>query len=306
MNTTAELTTEHTQLFNSIYYHNVDRREAFNELWKKAKSTMTITQDEFIRQMDHEFMEWCNTVIVKQVNGKEPICNGSINDSLSLDELLQFDAGRKTSFIHSMQVSGQYNNSFSVLPEVFFKMDPIYTWPEIQELLKGSESELNEALTKVYNKRSNHRAALLSAENDYYYKLGLMTREKLKEVKINGEFEMPLHQLIGYIESGGNWNDFNTARVNQSLKLIDKTFPRRNYGANNCNTGTRQHVFTTMNDYIFLKVSYCNSSELARFIEWFEQYKNEIAKINKCDSIRYESNEFEHDGRDFTLVMWWD
>lgn len=305
MRTTTELT-PHNELFNSIYYHNVDRKEAFNELWKKAKSTMTISEDEFLRQMSQEFNEWCNTVIVKEVNGKMPICNGSVNDSLTLDELLQFDAGRKASFIHNLQVSGQYNTSFSVLPEVFVPMDSVYQWSEIKELLNGSEEELNLALTTVYNKLSNHRSSLLRAEQDYYYKLGLITRERLKEVKIRGEFEMPLYQLIGYIKSGGNWNDFNTERVNQSLKLIDKTFPRRNYGVNNCNTGQKQHVFTTMNDYIFLKVSYCNSSELARFIEWFEQYKNEIAQINKCDSIRYEANEFEHDGRDFTLVMWWD
>lgn len=58
-----------------------------------------------------EFNQWCSTE-VKDVNGKQPIVNGSVNKHLSIEEMKQFSAHTKIRLIHNLQVSWQFHHSF--------------------------------------------------------------------------------------------------------------------------------------------------------------------------------------------------
>lgn len=246
--------------------------------------------------------------VVKEVNGKQPISNGSINASLTLAELLKFDIGRKAGFIHNLNVSGEFAHSFKDIENVIFeKLEPVCTWKQRRDLLeKLDELSIDAALTLTFENYQKHAARMQAKTSDYLYNLGYEMPDICQKFKIRGELKMALPQLQGYIAKSGSWNDFNVSNVSKALQHIENTFPRVNYGDNNCNTGRKQHEFSIMSDYIFTSVTYVNGRELEVIKKWFEENKNEIQRTSKCDSIRFESNDYEHDGHDFKLVMWWD
>lgn len=305
-----------------LYYGRPERKEVFKAIFDKFRdhyNSMPCMADspkiysevyplfENIVSDDYQTF-FVGEEVVKEVNGKEPICNGSINNSLTLEELLQFDLGRKAGFIHNLNVSGEFAHSFKdIESSIFEKLEPVCTWQKANELLQQlDERSIDEALKLTFNNYQKHAQMLLAKTSDYLYNLGYEMPDVCKKFKIRGELQMALPQLLGYIAKGGSWNDFNVANVSKALQHIENTFPRKNYGQNNCNSGSKQHEFSIMSDYIFCAVQYVNGNELEVIKKWFEENKNQLQRVSKCDSIRFESNDYEHDGHDFKLVMWWD
>ncbi len=253
----------------------------------------------------NDFNTWVIDNTTYEVNGKKPVVNGGINTSLTVDELICFDVATKIRLIHSLQVSGEFLHSYQgVKGEAFTKLEKIY---EIDDLIeKATEQEINFAIYKLVSRFKAHEAEMQKLTAKIDFKRGEMICDFFKTNHIKAETHFNVNELCGYIQGIGQWNEFEPAKIIPILQLFDKTFPRKDYGINNPNTGALCHSFSIKNDYIFLNVDYCNSNQLEAFKTWYNDVATRNQKKLQADSMRIEIGEFGNNAHSFTLVMWWD
>jgi hypothetical protein len=242
---------------------------------------------------------------MKQINGKDLICNGSINPSLTIDELLQFDIDQKRTALHYLQVEGGYPPKFEEIEtSVFEKLPELYSYKQWQEF---DENQINEALTIVYNRLQQHTQYLITKTGSVHYELGKSIHSAQQELRFGGELEMTIDKLRGYISCVGNWNGFKAGEVCRGLNRLHKIAPRRDCGINNCNTGSIRHKWSIESAFIFLKFGLCYEQEVNDIQTWFKTLSG-IKEILKADSFRLQIDPVEKSDNQayITLVMWWD
>ncbi len=244
----------------------------------------------------------------QEINGKFLICNGSINATLTIDELLQFNEDNKRTALRYFQIEGQYRQINSEIDSSVFKpMQELYTYETLMQL---SGSELDLALTKVYNNLQQHEAQLQVATNRLHYDLGKKIHAATIDLKFSGELKLTKGQLLGFIDAIGNWNDFRANKVAKAINYLHASAPRVNYGNNNPNTGRLWHEWCIAGDSIYMKFGLCNSEALATIKNWFNTITN-VKSMAGADSFELHVQEIQNEySKDqcyiVTVELWWD
>lgn len=240
---------------------------------------------------------------MKQVNGKDLICNGSINKTLTLEELLQFDIEHKHTAIRYLGTAGEYAHSFEEIDgNVFTALPPLYEYQQIQEF---NNEQANEALTIVYNRLNEHHELMKQKSHALHIELGKKIHGAQSELKFTGEFNLTFGQALGFVSAAGNWNDFKVSKVHHLLKKLHDRAPRVNFGVNNPNTGRIWHTWSIKSDYILMNFGYTDERGVKILEEWFKTVKY-LQNLANVDSFKLNIESYENDGFEVSLVMWWD
>jgi len=240
-----------------------------------------------------------------QVNGKYRVVNGSINPSLTLEELLQFSTDEKRDTIHSLQVHGHYFHHFQDIDhDVFEPLPDLYTYQQIKN--EFNEIQVDEALKDVFNRLRKHEQTLRIKTEELHFQLGKEIFEARRKLKFNGEFVLSKGQLLGFVLCIGNWNDFNVLNVHRTINFLHNDAPRKNFGDNNPNTGQLNHKWSIQDDFIFMDFGYNFEKEAKDIEAWFKTIKYRVEQLSKADSVRLAVEDAGHGGFMVRLVLWWD
>jgi hypothetical protein len=222
----------------------------------------------------------------------------------TLKELLQCTLSEKRSAIHQIQVEGHYQRSFfEVDEEVFEPLPDLYTHQQINEF---TEKQVNEALKIVFNRLIAHEESLIVKTERLHIPIGKEIYQVSRKLKFSGEFRLSKGKLLGFVESIGNWNDFNVNNVKLTINFLHVNAPRKNYGKNNYSTGELNHQWSIKDDYIFMDFDY-NRKEAVHEIEtWFKTVQHHVKELSKADSVRLQVDDADDGASYVRLVLWWD
>jgi hypothetical protein len=242
------------------------------------------------------------------VNDKQPIVNGSINPTLTADELTQFDTDTKRTALWSLKVGTEFAHHYEdVEPSIFTPLRYELSYDELKE---ADDALLDWHIRELTRQSDDHRREMEAQTGRFFYQLGREFHEAQKKFRIAGEFRMTLSQLCGYITAEGAGNSFDPVKVKPVLRCVDRTFPRLDYGLNNPNTGRRQHFWTIENATIRLKVDYLKGEAMETVRAWFKVSEPVIRTHAVADEVSLIVNDFSISETDIaydaTVRLWWD
>lgn len=238
-----------------------------------------------------------------QATAIQPIINGSVNPRLTPELFNELDFTAKRQVIWNIIVSMGFAHSFpEVDPKCFEKPDEEYSYSQI------TEDNANELFVTMRDKFNAHHNRMKSKTSNLHYDLGRKIYAAQKELGFGGMMELDKYRLKGYISACGNWNDFNASEVSAAIGRMHELAPRRDYGPNNCNTGSIMHKLKSVHgcEYVILSYEFITTQDLERVIEFYEKHWEPKGKSIKADSIRFEESDHGHGYHGIDLIWWWD
>jgi len=233
----------------------------------------------------------------------QPIINGKVNPNLTLEifQLLPFE--KKRDVIWNIIVSMQFVHCFEgVDARCFNKGEEIFNYEQIQE--EGVDEIYKEVSSQF---RSKHNRMLAKTRN-LHFELGKKIYEVQKELGFGGLITLDSSRLRGYIEACGSWNDFNSSNISKAIPQLERLVPKRDYGINNPNTGSKMHEWKTCYgcEYVMLVWNFVDGKDLARIQIFYEDDWKRKGQSCQADSIRIEINELGNQYYSVELIWWWD
>ena len=241
---------------------------------------------------------------------KEPFTNGSINPSLTISEMVEFDDETKRKFLYQMILNVGKNSAFNrqdIDPDIY---QPLFF--DEQKYRNGIKeipaSELNEELCRFDLDVYVHLQKLRAQTYEKHFEQGKEINRVQKELGFAGELKMSLGKLCGYITAVGKWNDFDPEYIIPILHEMDADCPRQDYGVNNINSGRKHHTWSIKNDYIFLNTEYIGGKQrIDTWVNWMNKAIHKYRHGLHVDSMRIDGEEYNDPIAAYKhLVMWWD
>lgn len=234
---------------------------------------------------------------------KEPIVNGSINKTLTVEEAKQFDYETKKRMCWYFVVGINYHHSFNdVNDAVFFQTNELPTYEDIKSCSENEIDEVLEYLMDIYNHKYQ---ALKTSNRENGIAKGREIRKQQSLLGFGGFLKMDYTRLIGYVLEEGGWNEKEPQAVCDMIEKLEEAAPRMNYGVNNPNTGGKKHYWTTTGEYITLCYDYVSEKEMEEIMKFYNLFEV-LARNCNADSIRNEITEHPHKHFGIELIMWWD
>lgn len=233
---------------------------------------------------------------------KSPKCNGSFNWSISPNEFSEYSIAERKAMAWSIICELKSGYSFrDVEPKVFTAPVVQYTYDMI------ADETVDTILLNVYTQFQQLHKQLLSLTADYQFKQGQKLQKVQVELQFGGFLKLNANQLKGYLMAIGSWNDFDCSTVCSAITNLELLVPKRDYGPNNINTGTKMHTWTTTGEYITIMFDYLCETDRARVMDFYKNHFVIYGEIAHADSVRFEENKFpDRDACSLELIMWWD
>lgn len=230
----------------------------------------------------------------------QPIINGSANPRLTPKLFAELDKQTQAQVIWNLKVGGEFAHTFRDIDHEVFEKLPTSAHedhPDPVENFKKVRKALQDHHNRMRVKTSNRR-----------YELGKRIYQAQRELGFGGMIQLDADRLQGFVKEGGNWNDFNTVKVNAGIARIEAEAPRQDYGPNNPNTGYPIHKWkiSPNAEYIVLEYDFINLETAARVKDFFRNYFEPYGRSMKADSIRIEEQDLGNGYFSAELVLWWD
>ena len=242
---------------------------------------------------------------------KQLIVNGSLNPSMTSEELLQLEGEDLIQAAWYIQVS--ITRGYSLFyPEVMYLHAEIYA--KICEEVKipcYTHADLHTNTKEKLDVLLKAKEAIkIRYMVDLEFKEAHQGRELYrlqKELNFKGRFDLTPFQLMGYISARGNWNCFETVPVKRAIRKLELSVPVRDFGINNPNTGMREHQWSIENDYIYLKSPYLSQreGESDKWAIFFSTFEVSMEGA-KADSIQSSKTTNGASITGFEFYAWWD
>lgn len=233
----------------------------------------------------------------------QPIINGKVNPNLTLEIFKSLTFDRKRDVIWNIIVSMQFAHCFDGIDaRCFEKKEEIFKYDQIQE------EGVDEMYEKVQSQFQAIHNQMLAKTQDLHFGLGKKIYEVQKELGFGGLISLDVFRMMGYIEACGSWNDFNSKNVSRAISSLDKLAPKKDYGVNNPNTGSKMHQWKTCHgcEYVMLVWDFVDEKDLERIKSFYENDWTSKGRSCKVDSIRIEVNELGDRYFSVELIWWWD
>lgn len=222
---------------------------------------------------------------------KEMIVNGSLNPSLTLDEILEhFD--EKGWVVATWSVIVNMN--------VYHNVDNL---PEYSDVVKHPRKHLLDA----WEARERLMETLNVNRKNKHIDEGRNLHEVASTIATPKNHVLRLfpYQAVGYIGCLTDWNTFETAKVKRVIKKIEALRIRSDFGINNTNTGREVLSWMIEGDSrITLCIDCMSKATKSRVLQEFDGHIRAIMALAKPDSIRLEGS--EEGSYEMHYVMWWD
>lgn len=197
-------------------------------------------------------------------------------------------------------VSLEFAHSFrDIDPKIFIHTPSKFTYDML------TPEAIDDILVNIRTEYQQRHKQLLTLTSNYYYRQGHEIAKARKELGFGGFLEMDFRKLIGFIDAGGSWNDFNHNKVSDAIKELDQLAPRF-YMPNNPNNGSKRHKWTTSGEYITMRCDYIGKEVREEYINFYNIHFERIARSIQADSVRMELTELQFDACSLEFIMWWD
>lgn len=217
---------------------------------------------------------------------KHLIVNGSLNPSLTLEELLNH-------FIANDWVQAAW--SIAVELNVYHGDKDKISYDDIKASPKAK-------LLELWTKRKTTLRAKSAAENEAYFKEGRQMHTFLSSIRTPEPHILSFHphQALGYLEECTAWNKFSPRKLQRVIEEIEALDIRADFGENNPNTGRKIVSWSNRRDYWMLKFKLGGETK-NKIVNRYDRILREIFRQAEPDSVRVEEDQFE-----MTYVLWWD
>lgn len=221
---------------------------------------------------------------------KELIVNGSLNPSLTLDEILENFDDQGLAFAAW---------SIIVKMNVHYKIDGL---PEYSDVNKNPRQHLLDA----WERHERLMEMLEFIRKEQHVQEGRDLHEVVSTIATPRNHALRLfpYQAIGYIGCLSDWENFESTRVQHVIEKIEALGIRADFGINNPNTGKEVLSWEIVGDsYVTLCID-CMGKTKSRVLNDFDAHIRAIMKSANPDMIRLEGS--EESSYELRYVMWWD
>jgi len=232
----------------------------------------------------------------------EPIVNGSFNHELTNEQMLEFPFESKKQMAWNLIVSMQFAHSFKNVDHKVF--NPVVAQKYTHDML--TPDCIDDVLVTVRTQYQQKHKDLLRLTADLYYKQGAEIYRQQKELGFGGFLKMDGRKMIGYIQAGGSWNEYNHIDIASAVQELEQLVPKVYYNPNNPNNGNKMHEWTTTGEYLTMVFNYLSKKDHDRCMEFYNKHFQPIGRRIKADSVRFELTEHPNDHYALEFVMWWD
>lgn len=222
---------------------------------------------------------------------KKVIVNGSINPSITLDEILEHYTANEFK-------DAAWN--IAVKLDVYFGQK-LATYDEVCAEPREMLIKLWGELEKATNAKAKEKASQEFQEGLELF--AFLDKFKIKTDSVafrHPEFPMTPNQALGFLSTYEQWNNYDSQKIASAVRKIEDLNIREDFGVNNPNTGSEITTYLKKGDCFI--VSFKVSER--QHDEWVKKHEASVTTIltgAAPDSVRVIKGKF-----DITFVAYWD
>lgn len=230
----------------------------------------------------------------------QPIINGSVNPRLTPELFAELNPELQAQVIWSLKVDGEFAHSFKDIDrEVFIKI-PTGDHEDHPDSVQN--------FIRVKDKLARHHNYMRVKTSQRRFELGIRIHQAQRELGFEGFVQMDADRLQGFVQAGGNWNEFKVSDVNAGIRHLEAKSPRKEYGVNNPNHAHPLHKWkiSPSTEYIVMEFDSLDQAQFEGVWNFYHEEFQSAARRMKADSCRFEEHKHEDGLFSAELILWWD
>lgn len=218
---------------------------------------------------------------------KQLIVNGSVNPSLTLEEILE-------NFTTSDFLRAAWN--------ITCKITTYFSHAGKQPTHSEIRSDSQNMLIRQWTLLKSLEADKLKSNQAREFQEGVRFYEFVDSISSPKQhtIELTTHQALGFLDKQSAWNNYDPKKIAKAIENVGALGLYLDYGVNNPNTGRNIVSWAYHGDYWLLRIerSAANPSKVTE-----KAHEKILTILGHTDPsfVRVEEEEYER-----TYVMWWD
>ncbi|MDK9789768.1 hypothetical protein [Vibrio sp. D431a] len=223
---------------------------------------------------------------------KKPIVNGSVNPSITLEEILaNFDDKVFVDCAWTLAVKLDVRHNVKTISYDEVKASPrdslLKIWDEHEQVISKQMQDL--------------KATEMAEGKGYFEFVKSFTNRSRGSGRMAPVIPMSPNQILGYLAaSEERWNYFEPSKIASSIRDIEKMKIRADYGTNNINTGEEITTYILSGGHLNVQFNVSENKQ----DEWLRKHEAAITvrlKSSNPYSVKVEKSKFE-----ITFKAYWD
>jgi hypothetical protein len=230
----------------------------------------------------------------------QPIINGKVNPRLTPELFAELPEEVQIRVIWNLKVDGEFAHSFQDIDKEVFVKIPTGSHEDHPDHVENFK--------RIQDRLARHHNSMRVKTQQRRFELGQRIHQAQRELGFEGFIQMDADRLQGFVQAGGNWNDFKVSDVNAGIRHIEARVPRKVYGVNNPNTGQTFHKWKIVpsTEYIVLEFPFLNKENFEDVWNFYHVEFQSASRGMRADSCRFEEQDLGDGFFSAELILWWD